>query len=469
MQYEIMRKVIIKRLVLFLTLSILSLNAAYMVVGNFVKNYSGQGRLEISSKNVQDSMNGITGNIYLSDVYKLRDELQDCDVAYTSETDCFLQNGTQISAARLVLTDNFYKGFSGLDIVRGSFLSKDACQRGRNLAVISEKAAKMLYSSYNIIGSEIDISGMKYRIAGIYRSSETLLSYLGNDGMDRVYVPLESMENYKKQAVETIYAAGDTIAEDEFRLHSIDVILSEKLYLNTAALRISDFYGLQPTMKSIMAFCVFCAGLYVIWIAASGAFKALKAACLQVKRNGENYYFLESIKVCRFDILKSAAAVLFEFGIAYATFLAVRFTPYLPSQIIPQENIFDFGFYAGKIKDVIINSNITALYSPSRLAEAGNNALRLEVLLLLIAAAMFALAVSQLKLMYLSDCPFTDIINPIIASTAASLLLTMLFALAAGFEMQVAAKQMAVAFTVVILYAARNYKAMNVFLLQSYL
>lgn len=465
MQYELIRKTILKRLVLFLALSILSLNAANMVLEEFINRYSDGGRLEISTKIAQDS-NG-SGSVYLNKIAYLRDEMRGCDVSYTAEKNGILQNGNEFREAGLVMTDGLYAGFSGLDIFKGSFFSQDSCNKGRNLAVISESTAKELYSSYDIIGSEILISGIKYRICGIYRERHTLFTYLGDDGKNRIYVPLQSMDNGREQPLGTIYIAGETVEKDEFRIHNLEETLSQKLGIFPSDVRITDYYGTQLTLAGLQAFFVFCVGLYILWVVFVGILKVVKSISELIKKNRESNYLMGALAACKYDILKAAGIVLLEIGLAAAAFTAIKFTPYIPSTIIPQDNIFDFGFYAQKLKLAIQGSNQSVYFAPSALAGASSAALWIEFLLLAVFVTAFISALAQLKLMRMAEISLLDITVPFIISIVIGMVLSLLFALVTGLVVAIAVKQAAVVLAVVIIYGLRGSRLNNVFLLQS--
>ena len=463
MQYELIRKTILKRLVLFLALSLLSLNAANMVLAAFTDSYTKGGRLEIRTKIAQDSYG--MSSIYLNGVAVLRNDMLGSDIAFTAEKKGFLQNGNQMREAALVMTDSLYAGFSGLDIIKGSFFSQDACISGKNLAIISEATAKELYASRDIIGSDIIISGVRYRIAGVYREKKNLLTFLGNDGKNKVYIPLLSTGNGRNQPLDTIYIAGETIEKDAFRLHNLEVALSEKLGVFPSEMKISDYYGFQLTIEGIQAFCVFCIGLYILWVAFTGILKLVKSTYRLINKSRDSNYLLDAVRDCRYDILKAIGLMLLELGMAVAAFTAIKFTLYLPSSIIPQENIFDLGFYAQKMKEALIASNLSVYYYPTRLMTVGNAALATELVLLAVFVVSFMAALSQIKLLRLHDNYALGTIAAFAVAIAAALVLSLIFALVCGFAVTIAIKQSIVVIAAAILYSFRgsllNNEAVN--------
>lgn len=89
----------------------------------------------------------------------------------------------------MVYTDNRYGGITGLHMLNGVFLPDGGEQ---NAVVISERLATNMFYSTDIIGAELVIGRGTYLVCGVYKEETSLAARLSGNGLETVYLSLES-------------------------------------------------------------------------------------------------------------------------------------------------------------------------------------------------------------------------------------------------------------------------------------
>lgn len=403
-RYSLYKLIILLSSLFFLVITV------YNVSSDFSSKYRNDyiRRVEINIKNNSVNQSKL---IKLSDIENLKSYFSSGDVSCMNEIDTLLEIENSEYPVKAVLSgENLYK-FLGLDIKNGTFFSSEQHIYGRKLAVISETLAQKLFTTHNVIGNEISILGSKYKIIGLYKNDDSILSLSYSDGSERVYIPFECLSNSDTKIVNTVFIKDLSLQEEPFRVYKIEDTIKKRLNINLNFYKINDFYNSPIFVSQPLSAVIFFVGICIIFSLIKYFLYYLKLSFIDFKYSLKNSYIFEASKE-----KKSIIAVFFIFLVLMILFiaailLAIRFKVKIPFEYIPTDNIFDFEFYAGKVKEAIINLNRFNGYIPTQLElHFKNNLIIIYVLMLCLIINLISV-LSAIKLdQIVSDSCFKQII-----------------------------------------------------------
>ena len=406
-------------------------------------HYNGKytGRIEINlDENAADNDPGRTtntsrGRITSENIGRLTEALgKDTTVAYITGMDSVAQHNDSIYPVKILLSGYNYMDFSGLEMVKGMFFSADSCKYGQNVAVISEKSAQELFSSYDILGGEFDLAGQKYKVMGIYKNRNSIISLLGSDGAERVYIPFESLNQPEGTAIKTVMLNDNVIREHAFRTNEMASILKKSMTIDLTAYKITDYYNAETILSQFKGLLIFIIGLCLLCFLAAWLLRYLGKCYLFLKNKTHEMYFTEVIKAEKWFVVKSILILAIVISGMTLLWSAMKFRLYIPSEFVPQDNIFDIGFYAGRIKDAIELHNASSGYTPSQFEMDFNNVLKSSIILAICLAVEFLLIISGLKLARLTDRPLLTLLKGFVSAFLAALTIALAVASILGLN-----------------------------------
>jgi hypothetical protein len=268
---------------------------------------------------------------------------------------------------------------------------------------------------------------------------------LASDGSERVYIPFNSMINNGSKALNTVFVKDDSLKDKPFRVHTMEETLKECLRLEQNMYRINDFYDNSIYTAQPLSLFVFLVGVLLICLIIKYLIKYFKFGYSNLRNGLKSNYFIEIIIKWKLRIpvfIIGAGLILLIIGV---TFLTIRFKGTIPAEYIPVDNIFDFGFYADKLKDAIYKLNSNVGYVPTQMEILFRNNLLViysSVLLLLI---NFITAMSAIKLNKFTSDSIADQMKAfavLVASTLIGSALSFVICLACGIKYAIPVKEM---------------------------
>ncbi len=437
-RYSLHRLIIVFSLLFFLFISINSISA---YISNTYKNHYAS-RIEInlisSSVNEKDL-------ITAGDIEDLAMAFPNGSISYMNQSDSIIEANNAIFPIKTVSSGENLERFLGLDILRGCFFNSEQYQYGNKVAVISDTLAYKLFTTHNIIGNEIYISGVKYRIIGLYKSKSSLLSVLSSDGSERVYIPFNSMTNISSEALNTVFIKDDSLKDKPFRVHTIEETLKECLRMEPNLYRINDFNDSSIYTAQPLFLFVFLVGVLLICLIIKYLIKYLTFGYFNLKSGLKNNYFIQLMIKWKLRIplfIIGAALILLIIGITFST---IKFKGTIPAEYIPVDNIFDFGFYADKLKDAIYKLNSNVGYVPTQMEILFNYNLLVIYISTLLLLINFIAAMSAIKLNKFFSDSIADQMKAfavLAASILIGLALAFVICLACGIKYTIPVKEM---------------------------
>lgn len=379
-------------------------------------------------------------------------------VSYMNEIDASAGYRAALLPVKVVLAGEDLELFSGTEMIRGAFLGRAQHRYGRKAAIISEKLAEKLFTTYNVIGNDIMIGEEKYKITGVYRSSHSLLSFMSSDGAERIYVPFESMPESNSLGIDTVFIKDKSL-EQHFKESKTLNILREKTGADLTAYRITDFYAGCAFLEQPLRVFVFFIAMLVIFMLTVYFIRCVIFFSDYLKGCMKNKYFFEMLIMEKARIALFLAALSAIPALMGLVLWLAAFELMIPYQYIPYDNIFDLGFYLEKLIQHVHSSNQLQGYIPTLLEMHSKNAALIINLLSVFLAAVFILTVFEIR-MYKSCIKFPAGLLPLLLSCAASVAVSFLVCMACGLKYSLPVKSLAVVMAF-LLFALKHDKGFN--------
>lgn len=390
-RYSLHRLIIVISLLFFLVIII---NSISKDIGNTYKDdYANRIEINVGSNSIDHGNLISTGDI--EDMARI---FPNGNISYMNQKDTAIEANNAVFPIKAVLSGENLEKFEGLNMLRGCFFSSEQYQYGNKVAVVSDTMAFKLFGTHNIIGNEIYISDTKYRITGIYKSRKSILSVLASDGVERVYIPFNSMPGSSSELLNTIFIKDAGLKEEVFRVHATEEKLKEQLKTDTGLYRINDFYDSSIYASQPLSVFIFLVGVLLICQLIKYLIIYLKFGTAKFKAALNNNYFIGILIKWKLRIPLFVIGVMLILFFAVTVFRTVSFRGIVPARYIPADNIFDFGFYAEKIRDAIYSGNNYTGYVPTQLEALYGSELQLIYISMLFLLLNFIASLSAIKL-----------------------------------------------------------------------
>lgn len=442
MEKDVIRSFAVKKLILSLALVVTLMTVSESVVVEFRSfTKDREGRIEINRNGTKHE--NASELIRYDHITTLEKKFPEGRVSFSGSRDTTLAFREYALPVRVCLTDEAYPDFSGLRIVRGAYFSGKAVELGRNMAVISQDLAERLFMSLDAVGNEITLFNETYVIVGLYEPSKTILSLLGSDGIETVYVPFTSYMAYTDITLDTVAIDDPGFAGTGFRQGMMAEILKEDLGVTAAAYRIIDYDRSETMVSQWLALFQFLVALWTLVLLLRSAAKILGELKGFVRDGLREDYLIGFLKKRFMALLSFAGKLLGLTGLSLILVIFAKPRVFIPAQYLPNDNIFDIGFYWGKIKEAIQASNAMAGYVPTPMEHCFHASVSLGFVLFLLLIPAFISLASALRLLKALAYPARRFLRLFLLSSAmASAVLLLLWA-SGLFHLAVDAKSLA--------------------------
>jgi len=411
------------------------------------ENIQGESQIYLTTANISSLVGGLS---------------KGAEVAYISETFSFAERNSISCPIREVTSSASYQDFSGLELVKGTFLNKDSCKYGENVAVVSEELAKKLFSSFDIIGEEFNLSGERYKILGIYKNRRSVISLLGSDGGERIYIPYESLNQSAGLKIKTVFIRDKSLENDAFRVDTLRNVLQKSTNVNSDAYVINDYYDIKTMFSQYKGILFFFVGLFIIYCLSVNLLRYMKRYIYRIMGKESDSYFFETVRIEKWLIVKAVSILALSVVAIFVTWWAVKFKINIPPQYVPQNNVFDLGFYAGKIKDTIIAHNASFGNIPSCFEVDFRNIHKLSFLLAICLVIELFLLVSSIKLVKVGDKPQNTCLKGIVVSLPVVAGISFALSMLLGISFTFPVKELIVFVTFIFVYIQKESRQKQV-------
>ncbi len=273
---------------------------------------------------------------------------------------------------RVIGTSPMYGQFHFLTFIQGSFFSDKAETGGEAVAVIGSRLAWDLFLTEQAAGVEFRIDGKTFRVVGVYRTGESLLDVMTDDGLPRIYVPITALDS-EERGIETVQIAGVSRADVERALQAAG--------RQPSGTAVSDFETIHSSgmqKKALIVFMVSAAAAVILVVYIYGKTKTCAVSfCAEWRQTG----LREAARKKAMDLIVCAGFLAAAAGILFVLWSLSRFRLQIPAEYFP-DRLIDMDYYVGLVKELMREANALDSFIPpleTRITAAGS---RIQNLLL---------------------------------------------------------------------------------------
>ena len=191
---------------------------------------------------------------YMSDVTEWTEKKQIGKIApYQSENLTAKYKGTSSSLSVYGVTPTYYD-VQGLKLLLGRFIKTTDLNNHTNVCVINETAASELLGYTDVVGEEISINGISYKIAGVLEDDDGSLTSVFKSGSRVAYIPYTSLIRMSTEVTNEITSMYVTAADGYTSEETEEVVtelLMKRLEEDEDAFSVSTTDALEETMTSV--------------------------------------------------------------------------------------------------------------------------------------------------------------------------------------------------------------------------
>ena len=212
-------------------------------------------------------------------------------------------------------------------MIKGRFIFDSDVREERKYAVIEKDTAVKLFSTVDCTGRALEINGEEFLVLGVYEREKTFASFISAIDKNRVYIPHRYAQTPTVITALVKTKPGLTAVLGRKVEADLKNILGTPVVLENLGLRAERVYQLKALTSFILMFLLFLR-FRKTWIS------AVKSSYRKIRRDLEDYYFWEAMKLNCFGMALHLAVMLAVAGIFY--YAAPGWTlRYIPHETVP--------------------------------------------------------------------------------------------------------------------------------------
>jgi hypothetical protein len=233
--------------------------------------------------------------------------------------------------------DGAYADFMDIKMIKGRFIFDSDVRDERKYAVIEKDTAVQLFSTVDCTGRALEINGEEYLVLGVYEREKTFASFISAIDKNRVYIP-HSYPQTPTAITALVKTKHGLSAVLESKVGAdLKNILGTPVLVENLGLRAEKVYQLKMLTSFILLLLVFLK-FRKAWMS------AVKSSYRKIRRDLEDYYFWEAMKLNVFGIALHLIVMLAVAGIFYYAASRLDFTILIPHETVPARLIDIQGF-----------------------------------------------------------------------------------------------------------------------------
>ncbi len=286
-------------------------------------------------------------------------------------------------SVRTIGTTSTYKQLEHLPMVSGAFFTNKAVQEERNVAVISDELSRRLFGSSMGKGNRLRLNEEVYEVVGVYKKYRRLRDYIVDDGYERIYIPITCAAIKDEPIRQIIIDDFSGNIPNERDLNQMGI--SSKLNIN------SDQSRWLKKSQNIIELPIWILHLVMIAGFVRYLYQSIRYSLYMKREKQEKHLFLD------LKCVGIGATFILYIGIVVRMSLSKI---YIPSEWLPQDNLFDVVFYWKKIQHEWAISNLFLIEGISKFKQTVSLLNRIMYIINMIQIVVMIKFIRDLKIKY---------------------------------------------------------------------
>lgn len=304
--------------------------------------------------------NQLPNGVMFSSRYGINLSFEDCGademtpvISGEITADSFVSNELSMTGypvpAKLVYTNESYSQIVPLRLIYGGYFVQSPIREANRYIVISDSLSLDMFKTYDSVGHKLTVGKDEYTVCGVYKKETSLLNRISSDGIERVYLSYSNFNNYEKTSINRFYIKNNEGMFEESLIGTAQLPQNSPIYYENAV----NFGDMKRIVIQLRSVAFFALGINIIAFLAFLFTNAGKSLYSYIRKG--DYDKKETL-------LRTLPLVGFGAGAALIFWL-VKFQLYIPTKMMPPDNIFDLSFYIENIVTAIQQQNTLNMYS----------------------------------------------------------------------------------------------------------
>lgn len=275
-----------------------------------------------------------------------------------------------------VLTNSNYLRINNISYT-GEGFTEAMVKQGSSTVIVGKSLAKKYFYGDKAIGRTFRMSGIRYRITGIYDDKNDALNNLFKDGKERIFINYTGYKDYKNQVIHQMSCTADSKAYNKFAGAGLQNFV--RISFEEKNMAVNDF----TVIISLILIIVISIYLIKLWI-----YSLKSTISFFNKKLDKSYLF----KMLASNVLSLLIRSLIIIGIPVGLFFLVIFVTtdfHIVYNYIDRENLFSLSFMLKKLAEVLGNERAMVFSGNSYFINLYNGTLQILAGLTPIVTTMF--------------------------------------------------------------------------------
>ncbi len=224
------------------------------------------------------------------------------------------------------------------NLLYGKDFTTENIENKDKLVIIGSTLARELFLNSNAVGKTITVNSEKYKISGIYSDEENIINDYSKNGRSYMFFPYTNKIEYEKNYIDMII----------YNNNSKSSILLEQMTLDDTYYKV-DFSDKTKVINDFLVIINLIIYIGVVIIVLKIRKTANKRLLKSIKKSRENNYILEGIKSEPIKYIGYIFSLIIVPVALVGAFIIIDFNIFIPSEYIPNDNIFDIAQYIERI------------------------------------------------------------------------------------------------------------------------
>lgn len=312
----------------------------------------------------------------------------------------FTDLGRNDIRVKKVLVDEGYLEKEPFDPVSGSRISRQMIQQCEHVVLISREMAVKLFFTTDALGKKVMLDGSEYTVIGVYNDRTFPLA---KDSFSRLYIPYSSVNQWEEIAIDTIEIPWQ--GKNENHLKKLRLALGS--YYNQYEVQDCRIAKLAARQGVKILNCVL--GISIVYLLYKKLLYIGNRFAEDTKEKMKRYYLGTYLKKYKSQIGGLACLAISVAVFVMLLWRSLRFTVIIPTEYLPDENIFDIAYYyhtlLGKVQ--LHNSGVLKGSGVHYLLLLYAN--RLNIIIFLIGISYLLFVRRKVEICYINDKKFIGV------------------------------------------------------------
>lgn len=266
------------------------------------------------------------------------------------------ETGRQDCNVKKVLVNEVYMKSFPYQLLKGQILDSFMVKNRERVAMIDYDLALKLFFSSDVLGRHIFLDGINYKIIGVYEDKSISFA---KDQYTRVFIPYGSVDGWESFRIDTISISRSGDWKEKLEKLRIEMGNTFDKYVY------EDIGESKRLVHQGGKFLNFFLGINIIVLFLNLFIRMIKEVYIEIMKNLKEKYLSQ---IMRQYHLKMTEIIFFSAIVLSIILLwkLLHFQALIPTEFIPDENIFDISYYW----NVLLQR--AKLYNSSILAGSGN-------------------------------------------------------------------------------------------------